>query len=99
MQKNEIKQIYIDMREQIHNIAKFGRSDQLLADNFIWFSIGELICCCNDKKNSDGGYDLCDLYRKADGHKAEYKQIMARCRKYPHLFQLLPGNFVKLKEQ
>jgi antitoxin Phd len=38
------------------------------------------------------------LYLKKDGSKAEYKQIRARCGHYPDMFEALPGNFIKLKE-
>lgn len=38
------------------------------------------------------------LYFKKDGTKAEYNQIRARCGHYPHLFEALPGNIIKLRE-
>ncbi len=38
------------------------------------------------------------LYLKKDGSKAEYTQIRARCGHYPDMFEALPGNFIKLKE-
>lgn len=38
------------------------------------------------------------LYLKKDGSKAEYTQIRARCGHYPDMFEVLPGNYIKLKE-
>ena len=38
------------------------------------------------------------LYLKKNGEKAQYNQIRARCGHYPDLFEALPGNFIKLKE-
>ena len=38
------------------------------------------------------------LYLKKDGSKAEYTQIRARCGHYPEMFEALPGNYIKLKE-
>ena len=38
------------------------------------------------------------LYLKKDGSKAEYTQIRARCGHYPDMFETLPGNYIKLKE-
>ncbi len=38
------------------------------------------------------------LYLKKDGSKAQYTQIRARCGHYPDMFEALPGNFIKLKE-
>lgn len=38
------------------------------------------------------------LYLKKDGTKAEYNQIRARCGHYSELFEALPGNMIKLKE-
>lgn len=37
------------------------------------------------------------LYLKKDGKKAEYTQIRARCGKYPHMFEALKKNEIKLK--
>ncbi len=39
------------------------------------------------------------LYLKKNGEKAEYTQIRARCSHYPKLFETLPGNYIKLKEE
>jgi len=39
------------------------------------------------------------LYLKKDGSKAEYTQIRARCGHYPDMFEALPGNYIKLKEE
>ena len=39
------------------------------------------------------------LYLKKNGSKAEYNQIRARCSHYLHLFETLPGNYIKLKEE
>jgi antitoxin Phd len=39
------------------------------------------------------------LYLMKNGSKAEYNQIRARCSHYPHLFETLPGNYIKLKEE
>lgn len=39
------------------------------------------------------------LYFKKDGTKAEYNQIRARCGHYPHMFEALPGNIIRLKEK
>ncbi len=38
------------------------------------------------------------LYLKKDGSKAEYTQIRARCGRYPDMFEALPGNRIKLKD-
>lgn len=38
------------------------------------------------------------LYLKKDGSKANYIQVRARCGHYSHLFETLPGNYIKLKE-
>ena len=38
------------------------------------------------------------LYLKKDGSKAEYTQIRARCGHYSDMFEALPGNYIKLKE-
>ncbi len=38
------------------------------------------------------------LYLKKDGSKAQYGQIRARCGHYPHMFEALPGNYIKLKD-
>jgi antitoxin Phd len=38
------------------------------------------------------------LYLKKDGSKAQYTQIRARCGHYPEMFEALPGNYIKLKE-
>ena len=38
------------------------------------------------------------LYLKKNGSKAEYTQIRARCGHYPDMFEALPGNYIKLKE-
>ena len=38
------------------------------------------------------------LYLKTDGTKAEYNQIRARCGHYPELFEALPGNIIKLRD-
>jgi antitoxin Phd len=39
------------------------------------------------------------LYLKKDGSKAEYTQIRARCGHYPDMFEALPENYIKLKEE
>jgi len=39
------------------------------------------------------------LYLKKDGSKAQYTQIRARCGHYPDMFEALPGNYIKLKEE
>ena len=39
------------------------------------------------------------LYLKKDGSKAQYTQIRARCGHYPEMFEALPGNYIKLKEE
>jgi antitoxin Phd len=38
------------------------------------------------------------LYTKKDGTKAPYSQIRSMCTNYPHIFDTLPGNMIKLKE-
>jgi len=38
------------------------------------------------------------LYLQKNGKKAQYTQIRARCGHYPDMFEALPGNFIKLKE-
>ncbi|RQD67355.1 MAG: hypothetical protein D5S00_10380 [Tindallia sp. MSAO_Bac2] len=38
------------------------------------------------------------LYLQKNGNKAQYTQIRARCGRYPDLFEALPGNYIKLKE-
>ena len=38
------------------------------------------------------------LYLRKDGSKAEYTQIRARCGHYPDMFEALPGNYIKLRE-
>ena len=38
------------------------------------------------------------LYLKKDGSKAQYTQIRARCWHYPDMFEALPGNRIKLKD-
>lgn len=37
------------------------------------------------------------LYVKKNGEKAKYNQLMSRCGHYPDMFEVLPGNFIKLK--
>ena len=37
------------------------------------------------------------LYVKKNGEKAKGKQLRARCSHYPDMFEVLPGNFIKLK--
>lgn len=39
------------------------------------------------------------LYLQKNGKKAQYTQIRARCGHYPDLFEALPGNHIKLKEE
>ncbi len=39
------------------------------------------------------------LYLQKNGYKAQYTQIRARCGHYPEMFEALPGNFIKLKEE
>jgi len=39
------------------------------------------------------------LYLQKNGNKAQYTQIRARCGHYPDMFEALPGNFIKLKEE
>lgn len=39
------------------------------------------------------------LYFQRDGGKASYMQIRARCNHYKNLFEAIPGNYIKLKEQ
>lgn len=39
------------------------------------------------------------LYVKKDGGKAQYTQIRARCGHYTSLFEVLPGNYIRLKEE
>lgn len=56
----EGKHVYRDTIKQLLDIFDgLGEPRQQWAEQFIWYSIGELICCCNDNSNSDGGYDLC----------------------------------------
>jgi antitoxin Phd len=38
------------------------------------------------------------LYLQKNGKKAQYTQIRARCGHYPELFEALPGNYIKLRE-
>ena len=38
------------------------------------------------------------LYLQKNGKKAQYTQIRARCGHYPDLFEALPGNYIKLRE-
>ncbi len=38
------------------------------------------------------------LYLQKNGKKAQYTQIRARCGHYPDMFEALPGNYIKLKE-
>lgn len=38
------------------------------------------------------------LYLQKNGGKAQYNQIRARCSHYPNMFEALPGNIIKLKE-
>ena len=38
-----------------------------------------------------------NLYLQKDGNKAHYTQIRARCGHYPEYFEVLPGNYIKLK--
>ncbi len=38
------------------------------------------------------------LYLQKNGGKAQYNQIRARCGHYPNLFEALPGNIIKLKD-
>lgn len=37
------------------------------------------------------------LYLQKNGGKAQYNQIRARCGHYPDMFEALPGNVIKLK--
>lgn len=39
------------------------------------------------------------LYVQKNGEKAKYNQLRARCGHYPDMFEALPGNFIKLKEE
>lgn len=39
------------------------------------------------------------LYLQKNGNKAQYTQIRARCGHYPDLFEALPGNHIKLKDE
>lgn len=39
-----------------------------------------------------------DLYYKKDGTKARYNQVRARCGHYPDMFETLPGNMIRLKD-
>lgn len=48
-------------------------------------------------KLADEIYDR-KLYVQRDGGKASYMQIRARCTHYKHLFEALPGNYIKLKD-
>lgn len=38
------------------------------------------------------------LYLQKNGGKAQYNQIRARCSHYPDMFEALPGNIIRLKE-
>jgi antitoxin Phd len=38
------------------------------------------------------------LYLQKNGGKAQYNQIRARCGHYPDMFEALPGNVIKLKD-
>ncbi len=56
------------------------------------------------KENKMHAADIADeiyrsgLYYKKDGGKAQYNQIRARASHYPHLFEALKGNIIRLKE-
>lgn len=39
------------------------------------------------------------LYLQKNGSKAKYNQMRARCGHYPDMFEALPGNIIKLKEE
>ena len=39
------------------------------------------------------------LYRKRDGTMTKHSQLRARLINYPDLFEVLPGNIIKLKEE
>lgn len=39
------------------------------------------------------------LYTQKNGEKAKYNQLRARCGHYPEMFEALPGNYIKLKEE
>jgi antitoxin Phd len=39
------------------------------------------------------------LYLQKNGGKAQYNQIRARCGHYPDMFEALPRNMIKLKEE
>jgi len=39
------------------------------------------------------------LYLQKNGGKAQYNQIRARCGHYPDMFEALPGNIIKMKEE
>lgn len=38
------------------------------------------------------------LYKKKDGNKAVYKQLLLRGKNYPKIFEVLPGKFIKLRD-
>jgi len=39
------------------------------------------------------------LYLQKDGNKAHYTQIRARCGHYPEYFEVMPGNYIKLRKE
>jgi antitoxin Phd len=49
-------------------------------------------------KLADEIYDR-KLYLQKNGDKAQYTQIRARCGHYPDMFEALPGNYIRLREQ
>lgn len=39
------------------------------------------------------------LYVQKNGEKAKYNQLRARCGHYPDMFEAMPGNYIRLKEE
>ncbi len=40
-----------------------------------------------------------NLYVQKNGEKAKYNQLRARCGHFSNMFEALPGNYIKLKEE
>lgn len=82
-------------------LLKQHRNDQYKIENKLHEAME--IVLRETEGNAMHAADLADviyqkgLYFKKDGTKAEYNQIRARCGHYPHLFEALPGNIIKLR--
>ena len=96
------KPVYIVLKYDENNLTDVGISMSEMPNYTLHEAMGIVLSEAENKTMHAA--ELADeiykrrLYLKKDGSKAEYTQIRARCGHYPDMFEALPGNYIKLKE-